>query len=131
MSFAISLSLSLSLFSSKSIYNVRFLTKLGFETEFPYMNSKVCYFDVPAFYMNGLSCHVVCMMFQGPLGWQSLSGLPVGQSLLDRDMEFFINADEHVEIGAVSWEATIQKHVEEELYNSSLEVCASYFFLDT
>jgi hypothetical protein len=80
--------------------------------------------------MNGLSCHVVCIMFQGPLGWQSLSGLPVGQSLLDRDMEFFINADEHVEIGAVSWEATIQKHVEEELYDSSLEVCA-YFSLDT
>uniref|UniRef100_A0A2N9FSI1 Spatacsin C-terminal domain-containing protein n=1 Tax=Fagus sylvatica TaxID=28930 RepID=A0A2N9FSI1_FAGSY len=64
---------------------------------------------------------LIQLYVQGPLGWQSLSGLPVGQSLLDRDMEFFINADEHVEIGAVSWEATIQKHVEEELYDSSLE----------
>ncbi|KAG6721774.1 hypothetical protein I3842_03G128800 [Carya illinoinensis] len=56
---------------------------------------------------------------QGPLGWQSLSGLPVGESLLDRDIDFFINADEQAEISAVSWEATIQKHIEEELYNSS------------
>ncbi|KAM3708731.1 hypothetical protein ACJW31_02G119000 [Castanea mollissima] len=64
---------------------------------------------------------LIQLYVQGPLGWQSLSGLPVGQSLLDRDIEFFINADEHAEISAISWEATIQKHVEEELYHSSLE----------
>lgn len=67
------------------------------------------------------------MVFQGPLGWQSLSGLPVGESLLDRDIDFFINADEQAEISAVSWEATIQKHIEEELYNSSPVVCSSLF----
>ncbi|KAL4378943.1 hypothetical protein GQ457_02G009710 [Hibiscus cannabinus] len=57
----------------------------------------------------------------GPLGWQSLSGLPTGESLLDREIDFYINADEQAEINAISWEATIQKHVEEELYHSSLK----------
>lgn len=61
-------------------------------------------------------------MLQGPLGWQTLSGLPTGESLLDRDIDFYINSDEQTEINAISWEATIQKHVEEELYHSSLEV---------
>ena len=79
--------------------------------------------------MDELSYHVICMIFQGPLGWQSLSGPPIGESLLDRDTDFFINADENAEISAISWEATIQKHIEEELYDSSLGVCASSFSL--
>ncbi|XVF61790.1 hypothetical protein PTKIN_Ptkin08bG0158700 [Pterospermum kingtungense] len=64
---------------------------------------------------------LIQLYVQGPLGWQSLSGLPTGESLLDRDIDFYINADEPTEINAISWEATIQKHVEEELYHSSLE----------
>ncbi|GMI68631.1 hypothetical protein like AT4G39420 [Hibiscus trionum] len=64
---------------------------------------------------------LIQLYVQGPLGWQSLSGLPTGESLLDRDIDFYINADEQAEINAISWEATIQKHVEEELYHSSLK----------
>jgi spatacsin len=67
------------------------------------------------------------MTLQGPLGWQSISGLPVGEGLLHRDIDFVLNTDEDEEISALSWEATIQKHIEEELYNSTLEVCV--FFL--
>lgn len=37
-------------------------------------------------------------------------------------MDFFVNADEHAEISAMSWETAIQKHVEEELSASSIEV---------
>eukprot|EP00257_Ricinus_communis_P021930 XP_015581513.1 uncharacterized protein LOC8264038 isoform X1 [Ricinus communis] len=64
---------------------------------------------------------LIQLFIQGPLGWQSFSGLPIGDSLLDREIDFCIHADEHTEIGAVSWEATIQNHVQEELYDSSLE----------
>ncbi|KAM7262326.1 hypothetical protein ACFE04_021403 [Oxalis oulophora] len=56
----------------------------------------------------------------GPLGWSSFSGLPTGISSLDREVEFYISSDDHTEVSAISWEATIQKHVEEELYASSL-----------
>ncbi|KAE7998209.1 hypothetical protein FH972_002775 [Carpinus fangiana] len=63
---------------------------------------------------------LIQLYVQGPLGWQSLSGLPIGESLLDRDTDFFVSADENAEISAISWEATIQKHIEEELYDSSL-----------
>lgn len=48
--------------------------------------------------------------------------MPIGETLLRRDIDFFINVDEHAEISAVSWEATIQKHIEEELYDPALEV---------
>ncbi|KAJ8769555.1 hypothetical protein K2173_005158 [Erythroxylum novogranatense] len=64
---------------------------------------------------------LIHLYMQGPLGWQSLSGLPTGDSLLHREIDFCIHADEQTEIGAVSWEATIQKHVQDELYDSSLE----------
>ncbi|XP_038999892.1 uncharacterized protein LOC120125556 isoform X2 [Hibiscus syriacus] len=64
---------------------------------------------------------LIQLYVQGPLGWQSLSGLPTGETLLDREINFYINADEQAEINAISWEATIQKHVEEELYHSSLK----------
>ncbi|KDP35278.1 hypothetical protein JCGZ_09437 [Jatropha curcas] len=63
---------------------------------------------------------LIQLYIQGPLGWQSFSGLPIGESLLDREIDFYIHADESTEISAVSWEATIQKHVQEELYDSSL-----------
>ncbi|XP_061972823.1 uncharacterized protein LOC133695068 isoform X1 [Populus nigra] len=61
---------------------------------------------------------LIQLHIQGPLGWQSLSGLPAGEC---RDFDFFMHAEEHTEINGVYWEATIQKHVQEELYNSSLE----------
>ncbi|KAK9272701.1 hypothetical protein L1049_003078 [Liquidambar formosana] len=63
---------------------------------------------------------LIQLYVQGPLGWQSLADLPTGESFLDRDFDLFINANEHTEISAMSWEAAIQKRVEEELYDSSL-----------
>lgn len=73
----------------------------------------------------------MCLMFgqilpQGPLGWQSVSGLPTGQTIWERDVYFFMNDDDHSEISPISWEATIQKHIEDELYDSSLKVCPTY-----
>lgn len=62
---------------------------------------------------------------QGPLGWQSFSGLST-DPLLNGDIEFLINADKHTEVSAISWEATIQKHIEEELYDSSLQVLVQH-----
>lgn len=47
----------------------------------------------------------------------------MGESLLHRDIDLFESADLHTEISAVSWEATIQRHIEEELHSPLLEVC--------
>ena len=66
--------------------------------------------------------NVTFMMLQGPLGCQSLSGFPPGETVLHRDIDLFIGGDVHTEISAISWEATIQRHIEEELYNSVFEV---------
>lgn len=63
---------------------------------------------------------------QGPLGCHSLAGLPTGEFPLGEN-DFFVNSDEHAEISAMSWEAAIQKHVEEELSFSSLEVLELFF----
>ncbi|KAJ0041339.1 hypothetical protein Pint_27017 [Pistacia integerrima] len=60
------------------------------------------------------------MLIRGPVGWQALPDLPTESSLY-RDIEYFINAHGHAEVSAISWEATIQKHIEEELYDSSLQ----------
>lgn len=75
--------------------------------------------------MMEILSHDACTMLQGPLGWQSFSGLPVGDSLLDREIDFYIHADEHAVISSISWEATIQKQIQEELFDSSIEVTAS------
>ncbi|TKY60367.1 Spatacsin protein [Spatholobus suberectus] len=64
---------------------------------------------------------LIQLYVQGPLGCQSFSGFPTGETLLHRDIDLFINADVHAEISAISWEATIQRHIEEELYGPSLE----------
>ncbi|KAF8404468.1 hypothetical protein HHK36_009353 [Tetracentron sinense] len=61
------------------------------------------------------------LFVQGPLGWQSLAGLPTGESFLNRDMYFSISPHENAKVSAMSWEAAIQKNVEEELYASSLQ----------
>ncbi|KAG4391449.1 hypothetical protein AAZX31_05G173100 [Glycine max] len=64
---------------------------------------------------------LIQLYVQGPLGCQSFSGFPTGETLLHRDIDLFINADVHAEINAISWEATIQRHIEEELYGPLLE----------
>jgi hypothetical protein len=51
-----------------------------------------------------------------------VSGLPTADTLVYRDFDFFMHSDENTELNAVYWEATIQKHVQEELFDSSLEV---------
>lgn len=66
--------------------------------------------------------YVVFMILQGPLGCQSFSGFPLGEALLHREIDLFISTDVHAEISAISWEATIQRHIEEELHGPSLEV---------
>ncbi|KAJ6768552.1 SPATACSIN [Salix koriyanagi] len=52
---------------------------------------------------------------------RSVSGLPAGETLLYRDFDFITHNDEHTDINAIFWEETTQKHVQEELYDSSLE----------
>ncbi|CAN8328713.1 unnamed protein product [Cochlearia groenlandica] len=64
---------------------------------------------------------LVQLYIQGPLGWPSFSGYPTGEYLLHRGVEFCINADDPTEISAMSWEAIIQKHIEEELHNTKTE----------
>ncbi|XP_024004647.1 uncharacterized protein LOC18029040 isoform X2 [Eutrema salsugineum] len=64
---------------------------------------------------------LVQLYIQGPLGWLSFSGYPTGEYLLHRGVEFFINVDDPTEISAISWEAIIQKHIEEELHNTKTE----------
>ncbi|KAK7399453.1 hypothetical protein VNO78_10635 [Psophocarpus tetragonolobus] len=64
---------------------------------------------------------LIQLYVQGPLGCQSFSGFPTGETLLHRDIDLFINAEVHAEISAISWEATIQRHIEEELYGPLLE----------
>ncbi|KAH8502934.1 hypothetical protein H0E87_014301 [Populus deltoides] len=64
---------------------------------------------------------MIQLYIQGPLGWQSVSGLPTADTLVYRDFDFFMHSDENTELNAVYWEATIQKHVQEELFDSSLE----------
>ncbi|XP_023634817.1 uncharacterized protein LOC17879534 [Capsella rubella] len=64
---------------------------------------------------------LVQLYIQGPLGWLSFSGYPTGEYLLNRGVEFFINVDDPTEISAISWEAIIQKHIEEELHHSKTE----------
>lgn len=43
--------------------------------------------------------------------------------LLHRD-DLFINGNELAQVSAMSWEATVEKHIKEELYDSSLKVCS-------
>ncbi|KAF9603991.1 hypothetical protein IFM89_039345 [Coptis chinensis] len=64
---------------------------------------------------------LIQLFIQGPFGWQSLAGVSTGEYFLDKDMESFINTRENAGVSAISWEAAIQKRVEEELYTSSVE----------
>lgn len=71
-----------------------------------------------------MQSNVVFIILQGPLGCQSFSGFPTGETLIHRDLDLFLSADLHAEISAISWEATIQRHIEEELHGPLLEVGA-------
>ncbi|CAH8345161.1 unnamed protein product [Eruca vesicaria subsp. sativa] len=75
---------------------------------------------LPCWFPKGVR-RLVQLYIQGPLGWLSFSGYPTGEYLLHRGVEFFINVDDPTEISAISWEAIIQKHIEEELHNTKTE----------
>ncbi|XP_042492983.1 uncharacterized protein LOC122072667 isoform X2 [Macadamia integrifolia] len=75
---------------------------------------------LPCWFSKGIR-RLIQLFVQGPLGWQSLTGSPAGESILHRDTGFFVSAHESAEVSAISWEAAIEKNVEEELYASSLE----------
>ncbi|KAF5204820.1 Spatacsin [Thalictrum thalictroides] len=64
---------------------------------------------------------LIQLFVQGPFGWQSLAEVSTGEYFLHKDMENFINTHENAGVSAISWEAAIQKRVEEELYASALE----------
>lgn len=57
---------------------------------------------------------LIQLYVQGPLGWQSIADLPVDDPSLLRDI---VPSD----VSPLSWEVAIQKHIEEELYDSSLK----------
>lgn len=72
---------------------------------------------------------VILVSLQGPLGWHSsadakpaVEGLPLREST-------YINTKKNALFNGVSWEASIDKNIKEELY-SSLEVCLSCFLCD-
>ncbi|KAJ4966442.1 hypothetical protein NE237_018291 [Protea cynaroides] len=75
---------------------------------------------LPCWFSKGIR-RLIQLFVQGPLGWQSLTGLPAGESILHRDTCFFSSAHDNAEVSGISWEAAIQKNIEEELYASSLE----------
>ncbi|RAL44025.1 hypothetical protein DM860_014162 [Cuscuta australis] len=57
---------------------------------------------------------LVQLYIQGPLGWQSFANLPMYDNFLPRDVD-------HAAISPMHWEIAIQKHIEEELYDTSLK----------
>ena len=58
---------------------------------------------------------------QGPLGWQTVPELAVEESLFLGDVDYVDNGNEQAKVSTLSWEAAIQRHVEE-LYGPSVEV---------
>lgn len=53
-------------------------------------------------------------LVQGPLGWQSLSSsTSTEESFLNRGIGFVLNADENSGFTSISWEAAIQRNIEE------------------
>ncbi|KAI3930736.1 hypothetical protein MKX01_037182, partial [Papaver californicum] len=75
---------------------------------------------LPCWFSKGIR-RLIQLFVQGPFGWQSLAGVPTGESFLHRDINYFINAHENAEVSAMSWEVALQKSVEKELFASSLE----------
>ncbi|XP_051127140.1 uncharacterized protein LOC127248696 isoform X2 [Andrographis paniculata] len=64
---------------------------------------------------------LVQLYVQGPIGWQSLADSATEELSILRDIYYVVNSSGHAQISATSWEASVQKHIEEELYASSLE----------
>ncbi|GER35123.1 spatacsin, partial [Striga asiatica] len=64
---------------------------------------------------------LVQLYVQGPIGWQSLAESETEELSMLRDIYYVVNSSGHAQISATSWEAAVQKHIEEELYASSLE----------
>ncbi|XP_057774546.1 uncharacterized protein LOC130993606 isoform X2 [Salvia miltiorrhiza] len=64
---------------------------------------------------------LIQLYVQGPVGWQSLADSETEELSLLRDIYYVVNSSGHAQISATSWEAVIQRHIEEELYASSLE----------
>lgn len=63
---------------------------------------------------------LVQLYVQGPLGWQSVPELAVEESLFLGDVDYVDNGNEQAKVSTLSWEAAIQRHVEE-LYGPSVE----------
>ncbi|XP_071914201.1 uncharacterized protein [Coffea arabica] len=68
---------------------------------------------LPCWFPKGVR-RLIQLYIQGPLGWQSMADLPIGESYWPRDLD-------DPNISAMSWEAAIQKHIEEQLCASSSE----------
>ncbi|KAL8047280.1 hypothetical protein ABFX02_08G230100 [Erythranthe guttata] len=64
---------------------------------------------------------LIQLYVQGPIGWQSLADSENEELSMLRDIYYIVNSSGHAQISATSWEAAVQKHIEEELYASSLE----------
>ncbi|KAH6833706.1 spatacsin carboxy-terminus protein [Perilla frutescens var. hirtella] len=64
---------------------------------------------------------LIQLYVQGPIGWQSLADSETEELSLLRDIYYVVNSSGHAQISATSWEAAIQRHIEEELYASSIE----------
>lgn len=54
--------------------------------------------------------------------------LSVGEFFWSRNLDYLANSDDHSGISALSWEAAIQKHIEEELQPSSAKVRSNTSF---
>ncbi|KAL0350036.1 UNVERIFIED_CONTAM: hypothetical protein Sradi_4152800 [Sesamum radiatum] len=64
---------------------------------------------------------LIQLYVQGPIGWQSLADSETEELSMLRDIYYIVNSSGHAQISATSWEASVQKHIEEELYASSLD----------
>lgn len=101
-----------------------FLLQLYLQTHF---RCKIYLLMMIDFYQsqNYIPAHLLYLNFlseQGPIGWQSLADSENEELSMLRDIYYIVNSSGHSQISATSWEAAVQKHIEEELYASSLEV---------
>ncbi|KAL6583192.1 hypothetical protein OROMI_005270 [Orobanche minor] len=64
---------------------------------------------------------LIQLYVQGPIGWQSFAYSETEELSMLREIYYIVNSSGHAQISATSWEAAVQKHIEEELYASSLE----------
>ncbi|XP_072998646.1 uncharacterized protein [Typha latifolia] len=73
---------------------------------------------IPCWFTKSIR-RLVKLFVQGPFGWQSLSDtIASGESFQDRSNYYISNTNGNSGVSAISWEASIQKSIEEELYSS-------------